>query len=96
MDFIDAFINQVQPLSKEANDLFRSVMQEKSYPKNHTFVSIGELTKKFYILKQGVARAFVVDERGKEHIRTLFVPITSTGSLTALIKKSPQHLLMIA
>ncbi|MFT4575580.1 MAG: CRP-like cAMP-binding protein [Polaribacter sp.] len=91
MDFIDTFINQIYPLSKEANDLFRSVLSEKKHPKGHTFVSIGELPKKFYILKKGVARAFVIDERGKEHIRTLFVPISSTGSLTALIKKQPSE-----
>lgn len=89
MDFIDAFINQIGSLSKEKNDLFRSIMSEKSYPKGHAFVSIGEVPTKFYVLKKGVARAFVVDEKGKEHIRTLFVPITTSGSLTALVKQQP-------
>lgn len=91
MDFIDAFIKQIQPLSNEAHALFRSVMKESSYSKGEAFVSLGEVPKKFYILKKGVARAFVVDDKGKEHIRTLFVPVTTSGSLTALVKKEPSE-----
>lgn len=91
MDFIDAFINQIQPLSKEAYSLFRNVMKESKYAKGESFVSLGEIPTKFYILKKGVARAYVVDDKGKEHIRTLFTPITTSGSLTALIKKEPSE-----
>lgn len=89
MEFIDGFINQIQPLSEEASTLFKSVMHEKNYLKGEEFVSIGEIPTKFYVLKKGVARAFVTDDKGKEHIRTLFVPITTSGSLTALVKKQP-------
>lgn len=91
MDSIEAFINNVLPLSKKANDLFRSVMVEKTYNKGDEFVSLGEVPTKFYILKEGIARAFIVDDKGKEHTRTLFVPITTTGSLTALVKNKPSE-----
>jgi CRP-like cAMP-binding protein len=57
--------------------------------KKETFVSVGDLPTKFYVLKKGVARAFVEDEKGKEYIRTLFVPVSTTGSLTSLITKEP-------
>ncbi|WP_347173861.1 Crp/Fnr family transcriptional regulator [Polaribacter uvawellassae] len=89
MDFIETFVNQVYPLSDEALNLFKSTITEKSFSKNETFVSIGEIPTKFYLLKKGVARSYVIDERGKEHIRTLFVPITTSGSLAGLIKKKP-------
>ncbi len=89
MDFIDLFINQISPLSDKARNLFRSVMTEVNYTKGTEFVSLGELPTKFYILKKGVARSYVLDDKGKEHIRTLFVPITTSGSLTALVKKQP-------
>ena len=42
MEFIDGFINQIQPLSEEASTLFKSVMHEKNYLKGEEFVSIGE------------------------------------------------------
>jgi CRP-like cAMP-binding protein len=89
MDFIETFVNQVHPLSDEALNLFKSIITEKSFFKNETFVSVGELPTKFYLLKKGVARSYIVDERGKEHIRSLFSPITTFGSLAALIKKKP-------
>jgi CRP-like cAMP-binding protein len=89
MDFINAFVNQVHPLSEEAMSLFKSIIKERPMSKNETFVSIGEVPSTFYILKKGVARAFVVDEKGKEYIRTLFVPIATSGSLSALIKNKP-------
>lgn len=91
MDFIESFVNHIYPLSDNALTLFRSVFKEKSFSKNDTFVSIGETSANFYVLKKGVARSYVIDEKGKEHIRTLFVPITTCGSLAALIKKQPSE-----
>lgn len=91
MDFIEAFIKQIMPISKEVESIFRGIFVEKSFQKGESFVNIGEIPTKFYILKKGVARAFVVDEKGKEHIRTLFTPISTSGSLTSLIQKSPSH-----
>lgn len=91
MDFIEAFIKQIMPISKEIESIFRGIFVEKSFQKGESFVSIGEIPTKFYILKKGVARAYVVDEKGKEHIRTLFVPISTSGSLTSLIQKSPSQ-----
>ena len=89
MDFIKVFVNQIHPLTDDVLTLFRSIIKEKTFSKNDTFVSIGELPTKFYILTKGVARSFIIDEKGKEHIRTLFVPISTSGSLAALIKNKP-------
>lgn len=89
MDFIKSFANKIQPLSDEALNLFKSIITEKSFSKNEAFVTIGELPTKFYLLKKGIARAYILDKKGKEHIRTLFTPITTSGSLAALIKKKP-------
>jgi CRP-like cAMP-binding protein len=89
MDFIETFINQVHPLSDDALTLFKGIITKKSLSKNETFVNIGELPTKFYLLKKGIARSFIIDKKGKQHIRTLFAPITTSGSLAALIKKQP-------
>ena len=91
MTFIETFINQVQPLSDNALALFKSIVTKKSFSKNDVFVSSGSLPSKFYLLKQGIARSFTVDQKGKEHIRTLFTPITTSGALAALIKKEPSR-----
>ena len=92
MDFIESFINQVHPLSNDASVLFKSIITKKSFSKNDIFVTSGALTSKFYLLKKGISRSFAVDQKGKEHIRTLFTPVTTSGSLAALIKKRPSVL----
>ena len=43
----------------------------------------------FFLLKSGVIRSFDIDDNGKEHIRTLYVPITTSGPLSSLITKKP-------
>jgi CRP-like cAMP-binding protein len=91
MGFIKAFANQIHPISEEALNLFKSIIVIQKFTKNETYVSLGEFTDKFYILKSGVTRAFTTDEKGKVHIRTLFVPVTTTGSLSALIKNEPSE-----
>lgn len=91
MDFITAFINQIYPISEEATNLFKSIIVTKKFSKNEAYVSLGELTDKFYVLKSGVTRAYTTNEKGKVHTRTLFVPITTTGALSALIKKEPSE-----
>jgi CRP-like cAMP-binding protein len=91
MDFIAAFLRQTMPLSEEAETIFRSIFVEKSFKKGEAFVSIGEIPTKFFLLKKGVARSFTIDEKGKESIRTLFVPITTSGSLTSLIQRTPSE-----
>ena len=53
-------------------------------------VKVKYLTQ-FYILKTGVVRSFILDSKGKEHIRTLYIPITTSGALSSLINKSPSN-----
>lgn len=91
MGFIRAFANQIHPISEESLTLFKSIIVTQKFTKNEAYVSLGELTDKFYILKSGVCRAYTTDEKGKAHIRTLFVPVTTTGSLSALIKSAPSE-----
>jgi CRP-like cAMP-binding protein len=91
MGFIRAFSNQISPLSEESLQLFKSIIVTQKFSKKETYVSLGDFTDKFYILKNGVTRAYTTDEKGKVHIRTLFVPITTTGSLSALIKNTPSE-----
>mgnify|MGYP005992801789 CR=1 FL=1 len=89
MEFIDNFINQVHPLSDDALSSFKGILINKSMSKNEVFVTAGEYPTKFYLLKKGIARTYFVDKKGKEHIRSLFTPVTTTGALVALIKKCP-------
>ena len=89
MEFINAFITKIYPLSEASLEKFRAIFIEKKMKKATVFVKAGEVPSKFYILKSGIVRSFITNEKGKNHIRTLFTPIKTTGSLTALIKNEP-------
>lgn len=89
MDFIEIFVNQIHPLSKEVLEEFKSIFTEKKYSKNEIILATGEIATMFYIVKEGIARSYIMDENGKDHTRSLFVPVSSTGSLESLITKKP-------
>ncbi len=90
MDFVTRFINAYSPhLSEKSRKIFESNIQVKSYKKGDIIVNQGEIPTNFYILKSGVLRSFIRDSKGNDHIRTLYIPITTSGSLSSLITKKP-------
>lgn len=89
MDHFKAFVDNVHKLSSEVFNLFKELVVEKKFNRKDKIVSIGDKPTKFYILTTGIARAYTLDKKGKEHIRTLFTPITTFGCLTSLITKKP-------
>jgi len=92
MDFVSRFINTYSPdLSSRSREVFESNIELKTFKKGDVIVNLGEIPTNFYILKKGVLRSFVRDSKGKEHIRTLYIPITTSGSLSSLISKKPSN-----
>lgn len=92
MDFVKAFTDMFLPsLSKESLDKFRTLVTVKKYTKGEIIVNEGEIPTQFYILKSGIVRSFILDLKGKEHTRTLYFPVTTSGALSSLIKKTPSN-----
>ena len=90
MDFVTRFINAYSPnLSEKSRKIFESNIEVKSFKKGDIIVNQGEIPTNFYILKSGVLRSFIRDSKGNDHIRTLYIPITTSGSLSSLITKKP-------
>lgn len=91
MDFIKTLTDKIYPLSKESLELYRSIFTEKKFKKNETLIASGEIATKFYILKEGIVRSYAIDQKGKDHTRSFFIPISSTGALESLITKKPSN-----
>ncbi len=86
MDPITQFIDFHNPnLPKKQRDLFRANMKLKHHKKGDILVKKGETPHTFYILTKGLLRSFITDTNGNDHIRTIFTPISTTGSLSSLI-----------
>lgn len=93
MDFLKNFVYNFHNVSLNSLKEFENIVQEKSFKKGHNLVKIGEISKNFYILKEGIIRSFLVDEKGKEHTRTLYTPPSTSGNLSSLISKQPSILI---
>lgn len=93
MSFFRNFVFNVHNISENSFEKFRNLTKEKKFFKNHTLVNLGDTPINFYILKSGIVRAYIIDEKGKEHTRTIYTAISTTGNLGALIKKSPSNLI---
>ncbi|WP_299123990.1 Crp/Fnr family transcriptional regulator [uncultured Tenacibaculum sp.] len=93
MSFFRNFVfNFYDKVSENSFEEFNRLMLSKSFSKDHKLVALNQTPTNFYILKSGVVRSFLIDEKGKEYTKTIFVPITTTGNLGALITNTPSNL----
>lgn len=93
MEFFKKFALSIHPVSDESFEKIFKALSVQKFKKNHKLVKIGQRPIYTYILKSGVVRAFNIDDKGKEHTKTIFTPITTSGNLGALIKNKPSQLI---
>jgi CRP-like cAMP-binding protein len=93
MDFFRDFVFNFHRVSENSFNKFNELIQQKTLLKNQELVHIGQVPTNFYILRKGIIRAYIIDKKGKEHTRTIYTPITTSGNLGALIKQKPSNLI---
>ena len=79
--------------SEEFAEKLTNSLEKKFYKKNDNIIELGETPSKFYILKEGVVRSYVIGPNGKEHIKILHKSICIFAPLTALVKKEASTLI---
>jgi len=80
MDLIEEYTKKIFPLSKQGLELYKSIFTKKVFKKNDIFIEQGTVSTKFYIVSVGITRSYFLDEVGKNHTRSIYVPNTITGS----------------
>ncbi len=50
-DFLN-YLNSISPISEKSKDFFRKIFIEKTYSKKEKFLDIGQVPKKYPILKK--------------------------------------------
>lgn len=92
MEFITDFVSNLSSLSESSKNKFLKLLTLNSYEKGHVIAELGEIPTDFFVLKTGIVRSYITNDKGKEFIRTFFVPVSSTGSFSALVLEKPSRL----
>lgn len=81
-------VSSIYSLPKETLIALRKKTEFKQFKKKEQLIKEGEYQTKFFFLISGIARAYIVDENGKEFTRSIFTAPSSIASLRALIKNT--------
>ncbi|PKH51025.1 hypothetical protein CXF68_10175 [Tenacibaculum sp. Bg11-29] len=93
MDFFRNFVFNIHRVSESSFTKLNKLIQQKKLLKNQELVHLGQIPTNFYILRKGIVRAYIIDEKGKEHTKTIYTPVVTSGNLGALIKQEPSNLI---
>lgn len=72
-------------LPEEIIRLLQTKATFRKFKKKEIFIHNGEHQSEFFFLTSGIARAYVVDDKGREFTRILFKGVTAIASIRALI-----------
>ena len=90
MDFLKTFTEDYSPSQSDAfAEKLSNLLTKKKLKKKEIIVKLKEIPSKFYILKKGIIRSYIVGSQGKEHIKILYTKNNIFAPMTALIKKKP-------
>ncbi len=90
-DIIGAYLRQkLKDISDEAIEMFKSIVEEKTYYKGETLLDNGKINDNFYVVINGLVASFIRNEDGSNFIRSIYTEKKAIASLQSLInnKKS--------
>lgn len=86
MKTIEQFLSKYNSsLSATSKSKLENILSVKHYKKSDIIAGRNQKESKFFILKKGVVCSFLVDQKGKRYIRTLFTPISVIAPHKSLI-----------
>ncbi|MCK8481220.1 Crp/Fnr family transcriptional regulator [Psychroserpens algicola] len=79
------------PLSRKVYDKLFAIAELKEIKAGTKLVSIGEVSRKLFLINKGVLRSYLMMENGKEITKTLFTPIEFFASFTSMLTNTPSE-----
>ncbi|WP_405565619.1 Crp/Fnr family transcriptional regulator [Polaribacter sp. Asnod6-C07] len=86
------FTYQFKDIPEKSLDTFIKLASKVEFKKNEFVIKFNDVSTSFYIIKSGIIRSYLVDEKGKEYTRTFFTQGKPAASLNSLISKQPSKL----
>lgn len=93
MNPVFTFLNLTTEISEDSFNLLKEITVFKELKAGTQISKIGEKPTSLYLLFSGIVRVYKLSELGKEYNKNFFLPMSFTGSLTALIKDKPSELI---
>lgn len=85
------FINQISPLSAEAQELIQPLFRFKSVKKNTILCAVKDTPRDFYFINSGIVRAFIETPKGATFNKSIFIENQFAGPMSALILNKPSR-----
>ena len=82
-----AYLNKISPLSQEASDSLSELFSPTILPEGNYFAEEGKYARDIGFLETGVARAYFVNNEGKEYNKQFFVGPSLIGAYASLLTK---------
>ncbi len=92
MNKLQAYINNISVVSQDAFEELQSCFQPASIAKNDFIVREGEYATQIGFLTEGVARAFFLNQEGKQYNKQFFVAPSIVGAYSSLLTKQPNKI----
>lgn len=92
MEELIAYIAKISPIKGATIDALQRCFEPMKLNKNEFFVREGEYAQRIGFLKQGVVRAFFLNQEGKEYTKQFFVEGSIIGAYSSLLSKRPNRI----
>ena len=92
MKDLQEYLNQISPISKATFEALEKCFRPIQLKKNEFFVREGEFAQQIGFLKNGIVRAFFLNQEGKEYSKQFFVGPSIIGAYSSLLTKQPNKI----
>lgn len=94
MDLLLKNIRKIHPISEQSFEKLKKIFNEKKFKKNAPLSFKNHISTKFYIVKSGILRSFITDDKGKDYIKFMYTKHSVVGAFSSLIRKKEKNVII--
>ena len=94
MDALLKNIRKIYPISPHSFHELKEIFKEKKCKKNDFLSFKNHFSTKFFIVKSGIVRSYITDDKAKEYIKFIYTKHTVVAAFSSLIKKKENNLII--
>ena len=94
MDSLLKNIRKIYPISEQSFEKLKKIFNVKKFKKKSALSHKNKVSTKFYIVKSGIVRSYITDDKGKEHIKFIYTNYSLVAAFGSLIKKKENNVII--